>query len=1058
MSRAPIAALICVAASLAAGPARPAAGTRGQDATAASVQTLLSAGRYDEAETQGRALADEVRRTHGAASLEPAFASELLVRVLRLNGRAAAPETLSLAERTVQETTARLGPADLRLAPALIGLGDVLVAEAEYPRGLAALERAVALREPRDGQPGVELAEALDRLGAGLTAAGRHPDAIRVLERSLRIRESAGAKGDVGLARTLEALGWTLQRQGDYERAGTLIRRAASIQESVATDHPDYAATLNLLGLQLWFEGQLTAAKDASARALAVATRTLRPDHPTTTRALRYLAGVTLDLGDPAQALALFEQALERAERNFGPDHYETGGYLNDVAYTLMWLGEYTAARVKLERALTIAEARFGRWDDRVAVAVDNLADVETRLGDYAAGRRLQARAEAIWRRVYGPDHPYVAITLVQQAAVLREQGAPASALPLLERALRIREKRLGPDHRDVALTLADQAATLMQLGQLSRAQGLAARAVGIWEKLGVSDAPDMATVYALYADLQARRRDVDAARTYYEKALAIRERVFGRSHPATAEAELGLARALARQGAYEAALARAVSAEATGREHFRLMMRYLPERQALSYAASRPRGLDLTMSLIDVVAGGVTAAMDGLTRGRALVLDEMAARRAGNPLQTDDPDGLRAALATARQRLANLVVRGPGDLTPAQYTALVDEARRNSELAERTLVDRSATFRAEVRRSQLGLDEVQAALPGGSVLISFLRYERWPVAPAPSSTSSGTAPRGTRAAGAYMALVLRPQHPPAAVALGSAATIDRLIHRWRRALAVEPHATGPPPSVPLKPDTTTGGSSSRLVGAELRRLVWDPLAGHVSGASRLFIVPDGALGLVPFAALPAGSTAYLIERAPPMHYLSAERDLVSSPAEPATTGRGLLALGGPAFDDVRALGVGTRHRTGTAAPGGSASSSTRSAPGACDSVETLRFESAERNEPGSTGSRSPVAGLVRRHGRTARSGSCRAVMRANTRSRTRRPAIACFTSRRMASFWVTAATIAEAPTGGSADSRRDRACRLRRAGPRILCCSRVSPSPARIAAPPPVRTRTTAS
>ena len=133
MSRAPIAALICVAASLAAPPARPAAGTRGQDATTASVQTLLSAGRYDEAETEARAQADEVRRTHGAGSLEAAFASELLLRVLRLNGRAAAPETLSLAERTVQETTARLGLADLRLAPALIDLGDVLVAEAEVP-------------------------------------------------------------------------------------------------------------------------------------------------------------------------------------------------------------------------------------------------------------------------------------------------------------------------------------------------------------------------------------------------------------------------------------------------------------------------------------------------------------------------------------------------------------------------------------------------------------------------------------------------------------------------------------------------------------------------------------------------------------------------------------------------------------------------------------------------------------------------------------------------------------------------------------------------------------
>ena len=186
-----------MAASLAAGPARPAAGTRGQDATAALVKTLLSAGRYDEAETQGRALADEVRRTHGAGSVEAAFASEVLVRVLRLNGRAAAPETLSLAERTVQETTARLGRGS-RLAPALIGLGDVLVAEAEYPdEGWRHLNGPWPSASRRDGQPGVELAEALDRLGSGRTAAGRHPDAIRVLERSLRIR-SRPARRDVG--------------------------------------------------------------------------------------------------------------------------------------------------------------------------------------------------------------------------------------------------------------------------------------------------------------------------------------------------------------------------------------------------------------------------------------------------------------------------------------------------------------------------------------------------------------------------------------------------------------------------------------------------------------------------------------------------------------------------------------------------------------------------------------------------------------------------------------------------------------------------------------------
>ena len=179
---------------------------------------------------------------------------------------------------------------------------------------------------------------------------------------------------------------------------------------------------------------------------------------------------------------------------------------------------------------------------------------------------------------------------------------------------------------------------------------------------------------------------------------------------------------------------------------------------------------------------------------------------------------------------------------------------------------------------------------------------------------------------------------------LGGAATIDWLIHRWRRALAVEPHATGPSPPVRLKPGTTTDGSSSRLVGTELRRLVWDPLAGHVNGASRLFIVPDAALGLVPFAALPAGSTAYLIDSCA-SHRCTTCRQSATSCRRPRSRRRQAVDCWLWRTGVRRRQGAGsrTRHRTGTAAPGGSVSSSTRLAPGACDGVETLRFD--PRNE-----------------------------------------------------------------------------------------------------------------
>ena len=62
-----------------------------------------------------------------------------------------------------------------------------------------------------------------------------------------------------------------------------------------------------------------------------------------------------------------------------------------------------------------------------------------------------------------------------------------------------------------------------------------------------------------------------------------------------------------------------------------------------------------------------------------------------------------------------------------------------------------------------------------------------------------------------------------------------------------------------------------------------------------MFIVPDGALNAVSFAALPVGACGYLVESGPALHYLSAERDLV--PRTHTEPGSGLLAVGGPDYE-----------------------------------------------------------------------------------------------------------------------------------------------------------------
>ncbi len=150
------------------------------------------------------------------------------------------------------------------------------------------------------------------------------------------------------------------------------------------------------------------------------------------------------------------------------------------------------------------------------------------------------------------------------------------------------------------------------------------------------------------------------------------------------------------------------------------------------------------------------------------------------------------------------------------------------------------------------------------------------------------------------MAFVLRAGDPePSIVPLGVATSIDALVASWRRLMLDEiAGASG-----------RGTGASLETLGTQLRRRIWDPLTTHINGVSRVFVVPDGPLNLVPIGALPAERGGYVIEREPVIHYLSAERDIVR-PEERPTGSAGLLAIGGPAFSDVSSFAALTRSKS----------------------------------------------------------------------------------------------------------------------------------------------------
>ncbi|MHC4507254.1 MAG: CHAT domain-containing protein, partial [Planctomycetota bacterium] len=243
-----------------------------------------------------------------------------------------------------------------------------------------------------------------------------------------------------------------------------------------------------------------------------------------------------------------------------------------------------------------------------------------------------------------------------------------------------------------------------------------------------------------------------------------------------------------------------------------------------------------------------------------------------------------------SRSRLANLTIRGPSAGEPAQHAKLLEDARRNKERAERALAQSSAAFRQNQARARIGFKEVSAALPAGSALLAYARYDsvadRGHLRAADRQIERVAAREATTQ---YVAFVLISGEAEAAVVpLGAAERIEALIRQWNDAVATAP------PVVPAAARAAERGY--REAGERLRRAIWDPVAKRLRGSVRIFVVPDAALHLVSLATLPTDDGAYLIETGPMLHYLSTERDLEVATEERAF-GRGLLVLGSPDFD-----------------------------------------------------------------------------------------------------------------------------------------------------------------
>jgi CHAT domain-containing protein/tetratricopeptide (TPR) repeat protein len=863
---------------------------RGFEDALTMIRDLLDRGRGIEAENIARALLARVESTRGRDVLEVAEVLDLLGRAVRKSARVTEGEKREFAERAVSIKENVLGPWHPDLAVSLVSLAVHRTLALDPAGGRPLLERALAIREKAFGPDHVLVAATLQSLAGLLMTVRDDAGARTLLERALRIREAKQGTEHPETIQTLFKVAVFLNEINDYTGARQGYERVRLLAEkTLGSSHPfNFEVLVRLAVVLSEGFGDYAGAARLNAQLLARSEQTFGPDDPRLTLPLGNLAMDLRELGDYAEAKALSERSLAIAERAYGPEHPDVADSLHTLATVVAAQGDYGEAMRLFERATRIKQVALRPPDPEVSRAGWFIPDLFPLSGYGSEDVILFERAVAIGEQNSGLADPRTAESLSNLAAVLSSVQDYNRTRPLFERVLASQENALGPDHPEVAVAASNLALVLSQTGDSVAARALYERAVRILEKSLGPDHPKLTAPLLNLARLHSTARRDDQAKPLVQRALMIQQQRLGGDHPDTAATLTRLAEISARAGAMGEAFELAARAEEIRREHVRLTARTLSERQALGYASAEASALDVMLSVASQhpgVSPMTTAAWEGVIRARAIVLDEMIARR-HVASATDDAETARAAteLGSARQRLAAAVVRGIRDDPPERYRRLLDGARSDKERAERDLAERSARFRDDRSRSRVGVRELSAALPDESALIGFVRYRRQHFEP-----TGAIAAGGVDAEPSYVAFVLRSGETVAAIVpLGSAATIDAMVSHWRQQFEREALAAGR--------GARRGEVAYRLAARELSQRIWEPLQPHLSQTTRVFVVGDGPLHLVSFAALPTAGSQYLVETGPLVHYLSAERDLVPQDAGPA--GAGLLALGGPAFDE----------------------------------------------------------------------------------------------------------------------------------------------------------------
>ncbi len=289
-------------------------------------------------------------------------------------------------------------------------------------------------------------------------------------------------------------------------------------------------------------------------KALRIQQNILAEEDSEIAKTLHSLALYYRELGQYPQAEELFQKAWRIRKKVLGQEDILTAASMHQLGWIYNRWARYADAESFLQDSLKIRRKKLPHEQQGIATSLNELGRLYRHIAQYDKARQFFEEALDIRMKL---AHPHFAKTQVDLAWLYFEQGDLKKAEEPLKQALLIQEQTLSPNHPRLAKTLTKLGLLYCAQGNFKEAEESQQRALKIRQDILPLEHPDIAESYDSLGLLsyhkarayentkrfeQAQRKYAEAE-SYYQKALAIRKKIFGPDHPETTQTKnhLGL-------------------------------------------------------------------------------------------------------------------------------------------------------------------------------------------------------------------------------------------------------------------------------------------------------------------------------------------------------------------------------------------------------------------------------------------------------------------------------------------------------------------------------------